>query len=139
MLRGYFGAQKRKVNKFFWPELIPIVQSFFISLWNQERPAVRRASLVVLGDSFLLMSSLLAHHHHTLPCSPASSHSSHQDADEQLEFEGKEEKEGDAKVDYGYGTLAEAGLTPQTGWCCRPSHCIHATCVLFAEGNVSGG
>jgi hypothetical protein len=41
---------------------------------------------------------------------------SSQDADEQLEFEGDAEgKEGDAKVDYGYGTLAEAGLTPATG------------------------
>ena len=40
MLKGYFAAQKKKVYKFFWPDLIPIVQSFFTSLWNQERPKV---------------------------------------------------------------------------------------------------
>jgi WW domain len=42
-----------------------------------------------------------------------------QDADADLELEGPgaEEKKAEAKerVDYGYGTLAEAALTPETG------------------------
>ena len=41
MLHGYLSARKKKVNKFFWEELLPIVKSFFTSLWNQERPKVR--------------------------------------------------------------------------------------------------
>jgi hypothetical protein len=36
-----------------------------------------------------------------------------QEADAELEFEGAEEKAVE-KVDYGYGTLAEAGMTPAT-------------------------
>lgn len=41
MLHGYLSARRKKVNKFFWEELLPIVKSFYLSLWNQERPKVR--------------------------------------------------------------------------------------------------
>lgn len=80
MLHGYLSSRKKKINKFFWAELLPIVRSFYMSLWNQERPA---------------------------------------DADADLELETTaEDTEGKAakeRVDYGYGTLAEAALTPETG------------------------
>jgi hypothetical protein len=40
MLHGYLSTRRKKAAKFFWDDLLPIVKSFYTSLWNQERPAV---------------------------------------------------------------------------------------------------
>ena len=66
MLHGYLSSRRKRVAKFFWDDLLPIVKSFYTSLWNQERPAVRGSSCAValleLTCSHSLLIAGLFHH-----------------------------------------------------------------------------
>ena len=107
MLHGYFSANSSKTSKFFWEDLLPVVKAFYISMWNQERPEVSTLwEAVCLCWCGVDVDASARVHGVCLAL--------FQDADAELDYEGEEEK-GVEHVDYGHGTLAEAGLTKETG------------------------